>query len=150
MTLMSYTLLGDAIGLVLVMLALIYPGQTFWIVFTSFTIAGFFNAGFGGLMNAVLVDITDKNNYSVAIGMNTMIMGIGMVSGPLIASGIVDIVGAGCESPYEGGECKPYWLAVLFGSIAMAISSVISYLITLLYMKNGEFMPHGVKEEIES
>ena len=45
-----------------------FSGGTKWgliIIYISFTLNGFLDAGYGGLVNAVLVDITSKENYKV-------------------------------------------------------------------------------------
>jgi len=56
----------------------------------AFAIGGFFNAGFGGLLNAVVVEIVNPKIYATAVGMQALIIGIGETVGPFIGGAIAD------------------------------------------------------------
>jgi len=61
-------------------------------VFTllAFIIGGFFNAGFGGLINAALVEIVPAKSYATAVGMQALAIGIGETVGPFIGGAVAD------------------------------------------------------------
>lgn len=53
-------------------------------------IGGFFNAGFGGLINAALVEIVSPKSYATAVGMQALAIGIGETVGPFIGGVVAD------------------------------------------------------------
>ena len=95
LTLLIVTVAGNGIVLSLGLIIYFWP-ETFGdyktaIMLVSFTGTGFFDAGYGGLANAVLVDITNDSNYKVAQGMNQFLMAFYCVLGPLAGGVLVDL-----------------------------------------------------------
>ena len=85
---------------------------------------GFFNAGFGGVMNATLIKIVPTQQFSVGLGMYQLIMGFGNSLGPLLGGSIVDATrlisgGNGTQlTENQTGEIylyeDPYWATFMF------------------------------------
>lgn len=129
LTLLIVTVAGNAVALSLGLLIYFWPAvfgsYKTAIMFISFTGTGFFDAGYGGLANAVLVDITDDSNYKVAQGMNQFLMAFYCVLGPLIGGLLVDLV-----TPV--GARKSYWVTFLVGSSLMVVGALTALRLKIL------------------
>jgi len=115
--LIAFTYFGDGVGLMICLLG--YYFRDYWKVFMilSFVIGGYFNAGFGGLVMACLVEITDENYFSIGVAMQSVSIGIGESLGP--------IIGGAVNSGQFEGELG-YLVAVLVGCILMMVGGLVA------------------------
>lgn len=62
-TTMGILYTGDGLFFMAMLSALLYPDYKWYIVIFCLIIAGFCNSGFGGLMQATMVDITRDSDF---------------------------------------------------------------------------------------
>merc|ERR1712167_362766 len=74
----------------------------------AFIIGGFFNAGFGGLINAALVEIVSPKSYATAVGMQALAIGIGETVGPFIGGAVAD-----ASLPAERQLSVTEWIGII-------------------------------------
>jgi MFS family permease len=139
MKLISFTYIGDGIGLMLCLFGYLY--QDSWKVFMilASVIGGYFNAGFGGLVMAVLVELVDPEYFSIAVGMQSIFIGIGESLGPLI--------GGACNDAFaENG----YLVAVLAGGCLMVASGVVAAVMHFVYQKEMRIKKEKLEREAQA
>lgn len=130
--LLATSYIGDGIGCILLCVTLFL--QRFLLQFkliiltVGIIIFGFFNAGFGGVMNATLVKIVPPEKFAVGMGMYQLSMGLGNSLGPVIGGSIVDIVrnqyqvnGTTVNDNEISLYDDPYWATFVFGSCVCMI-----------------------------
>lgn len=114
--LISLTYFGDGVGLMICLIGYFYPAQWKVYMILAFVLGGYFNAGFGGLVMACLVEITDVEYFSVACAMQSVSIGLGESIGPL--------VGGFCNDHFPDGS--GYLVAVLVGCVLMMCGGIVA------------------------
>lgn len=120
---------GDGIFFMTFLTALIFPDYKWPIIATCLVLAGFCNSGFGGLMQACMVDITSASNYTTAFSMQMLTSGVGLASGPYFCGKLVDLVNEGNEND------KQYWPAFVFAPCAMLAAGILTIPLKLQHMR---------------
>ena len=126
--LLSMGFIGDGLGCFLLCVVIFF--QTYLlkykiiILYVGIFVYGFFNAGFGGVMNATLIKIVPAQQFAVGLGMYQLIMGFGNSLGPLLGGSIVDATRLISErnstqfTENHTGEIylyeDPYWSTFMF------------------------------------
>jgi len=132
---------GDGIFFMTFLTALIFPDYKWPIIATCLVLAGFCNSGFGGLMQACMVDITSASNYTTAFSMQMLTSGVGLASGPYFCGKLVDLVNEG-----NTGE-KHYWPAFVFAPCAMLVAGVLTIPLKLQHIREQK-MNQKVQDEV--
>lgn len=83
--------------------ALLWPQYKWYLTVGFLFFGGCCTSGFGGLMQITLVDITPKQDYTVAFTMQTISSGLGLALGPLYTGLVVDLAASEKSSPVEMG-----------------------------------------------
>ena len=138
--LLSASFIGDGIGVLLLCLPTLtaLQAKSQFIIPIAILVLGFFNAGFGGVMNATLVKILPSEKFAVGMGMYQLAMGFGNALGPLLGGAIVDAVRAS-NAPVGNSTdlnvddiniyADPYWASFIFGAAACMIPGGLVILI---------------------
>lgn len=142
MKLISLTYIGDGLGLMICLLGYITVLQPHWKVFMilSFVIGGYFNAGFGGLVMAVLVELIDPEYFSIAVGMQSIFIGIGESLGPLIGGFMNDQFGGGLG----------YLAAVAVGGCLMVASGLVAGVMHFVFQREMRLKREKLEAEAKS
>merc|ERR1711879_412061 len=129
---------GDGIFFMAMLLGLLYPAYKWYIIITCLVLAGFCNSGFGGLMQATMVDITSPSNYTTAFAMQMLTSGVGLATGPYFCGKLVDLVNCNLadltmDDPRQcydklklKGESTQYWPAFILAPCAMLLAGVLT------------------------
>ena len=88
----------------------------------AFVLGGYFNAGFGGLVMACLVEITDVEYFSIACAMQSVSIGVGESIGPIVGGFCNDRFGEKLGYPFGTG----YLVAVLVGCLLMMAGGIVA------------------------
>lgn len=137
--LLAVTFICDGLGSALLCLPMLdaLRQKIFYVMPVPFATFCFFNAGFGGVMNAVLVKILPKHQFEVGMGMYQLAMGIGNGLGPFLGGSLVDYIR---ENHYDNSTVvdnfdgfdmykDPYWATLLMGGLAFMVPGGLCILI---------------------
>lgn len=139
LNLLGITFFGDSFAHCLCLFSFILPTYEIIPLIVMFTLAGFFNAGFSGLILAVLEKISTNNSikddtFNAALGIYMLFKGLGETIGPVIGGGIIDAVSF-CPKEFKldddscqrGMVQRPYWVVFAFGSSCMFLASAFVF-----------------------
>ena len=141
-TTMGILYTGDGIFFMSMLTALIFEDYKWWIIIVCLVLAGFCNSGFGGLMQACMVDITDASNYTTAFSMQMLTSGVGLASGPFFCGKLVDLV----NNASSTSENKQYWPAFVFAPCAMIVAGFLTIPLKFQHIKEQKLKKEKQKD----